>query len=234
MTFDSSGAALRASLQETLLHVALLAQGASIPEVHAWRARCIGLVERLEQAMRDDGRAADVIRDVGIAQCMLLDEATLRHLPAGTRDEWLRETLLFRFHRAHGVASRSSAQAGALPDAPRSEASLLSMYTTLLGPGPSRQGDAARARPDAGCPVTLQAGPRAADVGDEPAQRLPWPARAVATVATRAGKPLRPILFATVVLAAVWIFCDVSLRRAVERLPDSGPRVTQNSDGGRQ
>ncbi|KVH06088.1 MULTISPECIES: DotU family type IV/VI secretion system protein [Burkholderia] len=233
MTFDSSGAALRASLQETLLHVALLAQGASIPEVHAWRARCIGLVERLEQAMRDDGRAADVIRDVGIAQCMLLDEATLRHLPAGTRDEWLRETLLFRFHRAHGVA-RSSAQVGALLDAPCPEASLMSMYTTLLGLGPSRQGDAARALRDAGCSVTLQAGPRAADVGDEPAQRLPWPARAVATVATRAGKPLRPVLFATVVLAAVWIFCDVSLRRAVERLPDSGPRVTQNSDGGRQ
>jgi len=32
----------------------------------------------------------------------------------------------------------------------------------------------------------------------------------------------------------VWIFCDVSLWRAVERLPDSGPRVAQNGDGGRQ
>lgn len=234
MTFDSSGAALRASLQETVLHVALLAQGASIPEVHAWRARCIGLVERLEQAMRDDGRAVDVVRDVGIAQCMLLDDVTLRHLPAGRRDEWLRETLLFRFHREHRAASRSATQFGALLDGPYSETPLLSLYTTLLELGPSHQGDAARALLDAGCPVTSQAAPRAADVADEPAQRLRWPAHSVAPVVARAGKPLRPILFATAVLAAVWIFCDVSLRRAVERLPDSGPRVTQNSDGGRE
>ncbi|MBR8132161.1 DotU family type IV/VI secretion system protein [Burkholderia ambifaria] len=234
MTLDSSGAALRASLQETVLHVALLAQGASIPEVHAWRARCIGLVERLEQAMRDDGRAGDVVRDVGIAQCMLLDEVTLRHLPADRRNEWLRETLLFRFHHTHSVASRSAAQFGALLNGSYSEAPLLNIYTTLLGLEPSHQGEAVRALPDAGCPVTSQVEPRTTSVGNEPTRRLPWPARSVATVAARACKPLRSILFATVALTVVWIFCDVSLRRAVERLPDSGPRVTQNSDGGHQ
>ncbi len=234
MTFDSSGAALSASLQETVLHVALLSQGASIPEVHAWRARCIGLVERLEQAMRDDGRASDVVRDVGIAQCALLDEVTLRHLPAARRDEWLRETLLFRFHRSHSIAARSEAQIGALPDGQYSEAPLLNMYTALLGLGPSHQADAFRAYLEAERRATSEVEPRAADMENVRTQRLPWPARSVATVAARAYGPLRPILLATVALAAVWIFCDVSLRRAVERLPDSGPRLTQNSDGGRQ
>ncbi|MET3215385.1 UNVERIFIED_ORG: type VI secretion system protein ImpK [Burkholderia territorii] len=234
MTLDSSGAALRASLQETVLHVALLAQGASIPEVHAWRARCVGLVERLAQAMRDDGRPSDIVRDVGIAQCMLLDEVTLRYLPAGRREEWLRETLLFRFHRAHGTASRPAAQIDALLNGPYSEATLLNRYSTLLGLEASHQRDASRACLDTAYPATSQLEPGAADAGSEPMLRLPWPACSAATVAVRTWKLLRPTLFATVVLAVVWIFCDVSLRRAVERLPDSGPRITQNSDGGRQ
>ncbi|NTZ08015.1 DotU family type IV/VI secretion system protein [Burkholderia metallica] len=234
MTLDSSGAALRASLQETVLHVALLAQGASIPEVHAWRARCVGLVERLEQAMRDDGQAGDAVRDVGIAQCMLLDEVTLRHLPAGRRDEWLRETLLFRFHRVHGTTSRPAAKIDALLNGPYSEAMLLNRYSTLLGLGASHPRDASRACPDTAYPATSQFEPDVTDAGSESTQRSPWLARSAATVAVRAWKLLRPMLFAAAVLAAVWIFCDVSLRRAVERLPDSGPRVTQNSDGGRQ
>ncbi|MGU3778289.1 DotU family type IV/VI secretion system protein [Burkholderia metallica] len=236
MTLDSSGSAagtaLRASLQETVLHVALLAQRASIPEIHVWRARCIGLVERLEQAMRDDGRASDVVRDVVIAQCTLLDEVTLRHLPAGRRDEWMRETLLFRFHRAHGGADRVGARTDTLPSGACSEAQLLNMYATLLEPGQSHGRDALRASLDAVYPVTSQVEAGAAQAANEPAKPLPRSVRAVAAIAARAWVPLRPVLFATVVLAAVWMICDVSLRRAVERLPDSGPRVEQNDDGG--
>lgn len=234
MTLDSSGAALRASLQETVLHIALLAQGASMPEVHAWRARCIGLVERFEQAMRDDGRASDVVRDVGIAQCMLLDEVTLRHLPAVRRDEWLRETLLFRFHRAHSGAARPGAQIDALLNGAGSEAALLNMYTALLGLGSSQERDALRACLSTPCPGTSPAETRGADAANAPAQPSSWFASSVAAVAARAWGPLRPVLLAMVVLTAVWIFCDVSLWRAVERLPDSGPRVAQNGDGGRQ
>lgn len=234
MTLDSSGAALRASLQETVLHIALLAQGASMPEVHAWRARCIGLVERLQQAMRDDGRASDVVRDVGIAQCMLLDEVTLRHLPAVRRDEWLRETLLFRFHRAHSGVARPGAQIDALLNGAGSEAPLLNMYTALLGLGSSHERDALRAYLSTACPGTSPAETSGADAANPPPQPSSWSASSVAAVAARAWGPLRPVLLATVVLTAVWIFCDVSLWRAVERLPDSRPRVVQNGDGGRQ
>ncbi|WP_353968672.1 DotU family type IV/VI secretion system protein [Burkholderia sola] len=227
---------MRASLQETVLHIALLAQGASIPEVHAWRARCIGLVERLEQAMRDDGRTSDVVRDVGIAQCMLLDDVTLRHLPAGRRSEWLRETLLFRFHRVHGDVARPGAQIDVLLNGPGSESSLLNLYTAVLGLGPSHERNVLRACLSTAYPPTSPDESGADDAASVPAKPSSEPASSIAAVAAaaRAWRPLRPVLFATVMLAAVWIFTDVSLRRAVERLPDSGPRVAQNGDGGRQ
>ena len=46
---------LRTMLRDIALHAALLAGGAELPPVHFWRARCITLVEELEQAMRDAG-----------------------------------------------------------------------------------------------------------------------------------------------------------------------------------
>ncbi len=225
---------MRASLQETVLHIALLAQGASIPEIHVWRARCIGLVERLDQAMRDDGCASDAVRDVGIAQCALLDEVTLCHLPAGRRDEWMRETMLFRFHRVRSGADRIRARVEALLSGPHSdsqEAQWLSMVATLLELEPSREHDAFRARLNAVYPVALPVEPDASQAAGAPA--LPRP-RTVVAVAARARAALRQVLLAAAVLAAVWITCDVSLRRAVERLPDSGPRVAQNGEEARQ
>ncbi|AYZ66684.1 DotU family type IV/VI secretion system protein [Burkholderia multivorans] len=223
MKFDSSGAALRASLQETVLHIALLVQGASIPEIHVWRARCIGLVERLDQAMRDDGCASDVVRDVGIAQCALLDEVTLRHLPAGRRDEWMRETMLFRFHRVSSGADRIRARIEALLNESRSEPQLQDMYATLLDLWLPLEHDAYRQHVGAARPVASPLDPDAADAAGEPQTQ-----RAVAAVATRAWPPLRRMLPAAVLLAAVWIGCDVSLQRAVERLPDTGPSIAQN------
>ncbi|WP_080418553.1 DotU family type IV/VI secretion system protein [Burkholderia ubonensis] len=228
MKFDSSGAALRASLQETVLHVALLVQGASIPEIHVWRARCIGLVERLDQAMRDDGCANDVVRDVGIAQCALLDEVTLRHLPAGRRDEWMRETMLFRFHRVSSGADRVRARIEALLNGPRSKPQLQDMYATLLDLWLPLEHDAYRQHVSAARPVASQLDPDTAGAAGEPSTQ-----RAVAAVATRAWPPLRRMLPAVVLLAAVWIGCDVSLQRAVERLPDSGPRVARNGEEAR-
>ncbi|WP_080424865.1 DotU family type IV/VI secretion system protein [Burkholderia ubonensis] len=228
MKFDSSGAALRASLQETALHVALLVQGASMPEIHVWRARCIGLVERLDQAMRDDGCANDVVRDVGIAQCALLDEVTLRHLPAGRRDEWMRETMLFRFHRVSSGADRIRARVEALLNEPHSEPQLQDMCATLLDLWLPLERDAYRQHVSAARPVALPHDPDAAGAAGEPSTR-----RAVAAVATRAWPPLRRMLPVVVLLAAVWIGCDVSLQRAVERLPDSGSRVAHNGEEAR-
>ncbi|KVV36177.1 hypothetical protein WK95_00060 [Burkholderia ubonensis] len=203
-------------------------QGASMPEIHVWRARCIGLVERLDQAMRDDGCANDVVRDVGIAQCALLDEVTLRHLPAGRRDEWMRETMLFRFHRVSSGADRIRARVEALLNEPHSEPQLQDMCATLLDLWLPLERDAYRQHVSAARPVALPLDPDAAGAAGEPSTR-----RAVAAVATRAWPPLRRMLPAVVLLAAVWIGCDVSLQRAVERLPDSGSRVAHNGEEAR-
>ncbi|MBR8056196.1 DotU family type IV/VI secretion system protein [Burkholderia dolosa] len=231
MTLDRSGAALRASLQETVLHVALLAQRASIPEIHVWRARCIGLVERLDQAMRDGGCAADIVRDVGIAQCELLDDVTLRHLPAGKQDEWLRETLLFRFHRLRSDAGGITARFDAWSSVADSDVQLVDVYRTLLDLRPSPDGDDVRDVPNARCAATSHGEQRVAQSASEPARSF---ARRFAAAAARAWTPLWQAMVAMAVLAAVWIACDISLRRAVERLPESAARVALDSEEARR
>ncbi|HEY1609251.1 MAG TPA: DotU family type IV/VI secretion system protein [Paraburkholderia sp.] len=95
---------LRELLRDTVLHVALVAAGAEVPALHCWRARCITLVDELTQAMRDAGYGDALIDQVGFAQCVLLDEVTLRSLPAERRNEWSRELLQARYHdEAHTV-----------------------------------------------------------------------------------------------------------------------------------
>jgi type VI secretion system protein ImpK len=85
-------------LRATALHVALLSSGASIPAVHLWRARCITLVEELRQAMQDAESPKTDLDEASLAQCVLLDELTLRVLPSASHGEWLREPLQVRFH----------------------------------------------------------------------------------------------------------------------------------------
>ncbi len=95
---DSSVTSLRTLLRNTALHVALLTGGSQISTVHSWRARCISLVEELRQSMRDAGYLDLEIDEASLAQCTLLDDATLRALSAAQRGDWSRESLQVRFH----------------------------------------------------------------------------------------------------------------------------------------
>jgi len=221
MTSDSLGVALSASLQDTVLHIALLAQGAPIPEIHVWRARCIGLVERLAQAMYDDGWESDVVRDVGLAQCALLDEVTFHYLPVGRRDQWMRETMLFRFHRLHSGADRIRARVDVLLNAVHPDQSLLDMYATLFELGLPHERDEFRDR--------LSMARRVASSVDSSADGA-WvaPTSLCATVPVGGWLSLRWGLLAVALLAGVWLAVDISLRHAVERLPDLGAGVAHD------
>lgn len=88
---------LRELLRDTVLHLALIADGAGLPAPHCWRARCITLVDELTAAMRDAGYSDALIDEVGFAQCVLLDDATLRALPPERRNDWSRALLQARY-----------------------------------------------------------------------------------------------------------------------------------------
>ncbi len=90
--------ALRLLLQETAVHASLLEEGAHLPALHDWQARCTGLVERLKQAMGDHGYAPDVVEEVGLLQCVLLDVLTLRRLSEEQRSAWAKSSLQVIFH----------------------------------------------------------------------------------------------------------------------------------------
>jgi type VI secretion system protein ImpK len=95
---ESQPNALRTIWRDTMLHAALLDAGAQTPASHVWHARCVSLVDAAEQGMRDAGYTEAEIHEASLAQCALLDELTLRALPASQRGDWARASLQVQLH----------------------------------------------------------------------------------------------------------------------------------------
>ncbi|AOJ72701.1 MULTISPECIES: DotU family type IV/VI secretion system protein [Burkholderia] len=129
MSIEMPAQSLRTLLQDTMLHIALLTEGARISRVHDWRARCIALVKQFEQAMQDGGYRGGVANELGLAQCVLLDEITMRSLSSEQQDEWLRELLQFRFHSTRDGLSKVRARVDRLLKMHSANAELLEMYS---------------------------------------------------------------------------------------------------------
>ncbi|MGF6969939.1 type VI secretion system protein ImpK [Paraburkholderia sp. WC7.3g] len=128
---DSTAALMR----PTALHAALLSNGAEIPAIPFWRARCGTLVETLQQEMQDRTFPATDIQEVSLAQCVLLDELTLHALPSRQHEEWLRDPLQMRFHRVRDGAARVWERIDAVMDGGHQDLARLKFYSMLLGLG---------------------------------------------------------------------------------------------------
>ena len=125
---DSTVALMRA----TALHAALLSDGAEIPTIPFWRARCNTLVETLQQDMRDRTLPEADIEEISLAQCVLLDELTLHALPSRQHEEWLREPLQRRFHDVRDGAARVWERIDALMNDGHQDTTRLELYCVLL------------------------------------------------------------------------------------------------------
>ncbi|CAB3751517.1 DotU family type IV/VI secretion system protein [Paraburkholderia solisilvae] len=79
---------LVALLRNTALEVSLLAQGATTMDVPQLRQHCLALVAEFDRALEARHAAADVRHDALYAQCGLLDETVLVHLPEASRSQW--------------------------------------------------------------------------------------------------------------------------------------------------
>ncbi len=132
---DFSNISLRALLHDTVLHVALLSQNATVPPTHFWRARCAGLVAQLEQSLQDAQCDDAIVQEISLAQCVLLDEVTLRYLPAERRHEWLRELLQTRFYATNSGKEEIRLRVEALFDEIAPDPQLLDWYGVMLAFG---------------------------------------------------------------------------------------------------
>jgi type VI secretion system protein ImpK len=214
---ESPANSLRSLLRNTALHSALLADGARIPAVHLWRARCVALVEQLRQTMHDAGYLETEIEEVSLAQCTLLDNVTLASLPAEQRGDWMRESLQIRFHDtqdgAQVVCERIDALMLGEPLTPQSAP----LYQAMLELG--FKGD--RAEKDSYRQRVMAA------LGKMQRRQDPEPVRTLietATVAAKQNSSRRrwSTLGAILALAgaiALWLASETYLNRAVSHLP---------------
>ncbi|MFL9996517.1 DotU family type IV/VI secretion system protein [Paraburkholderia sediminicola] len=140
---------LVALLRNTALEVSLLAQGATTESVAQLRQRGLALVKEFESALEERHASADVRHDALYAQCGLLDETVLVHLPEEVRAQWEAQPLQVERFGEHDagehVFDRLSERMREVP--PNVE--LLECYATVLGLGfkgrYARDGDLQRA-----------------------------------------------------------------------------------------
>ncbi|MFC5472446.1 DotU family type IV/VI secretion system protein [Paraherbaspirillum soli] len=176
---------LRALLRDTALQIALLPQQPGIPAMPIWRTRCGILIAQLRLAMREADYDETLIAEAAYAQCALLDEAALRHLPDDQRREWQRESLEMHFFSSDEAADAIYQRLESLLRQPAPSAERLALYDLVLGLGfggryPD-QDDAGRQRLVAGLVRAMQSGEPTPALPTRPGvQRRRLPARAIA------------------------------------------------------
>ncbi|MCA8378121.1 DotU family type IV/VI secretion system protein [Burkholderia cenocepacia] len=126
---------MRDLLRDTALLVTTLTSGGRTQDAVALRARCKQLVEQFASALRQRGFPDDVRNEALVAQCGLLDEAALRHLPGESRSAWEREPLQVEQFNLHEAGERVFEQLETRMREPAPPVALLECYSAILGMG---------------------------------------------------------------------------------------------------
>ncbi|MGF6441825.1 DotU family type IV/VI secretion system protein [Paraburkholderia youngii] len=229
MMFDSTVALMRA----TALHAALLSDGAQMPAVPFWRARCSTLIETLQQQMQDRNFPPTDIQQVSLAQCVLLDELTLHALPSNQHEEWLRDPLQRRFHGVRDGTALVWERIETVVDGGGRDLAGLEFYSMLLGlgfDGGRRDANAylERARLELNwhrCDTAALSTPDAPKTAMTPSNSIrPADISRIALSRRTAGV----LIAGAIAVASLWTALDVSLDVAISDLPESSsPQSTQ-------
>lgn len=126
---------MRDLLRDTALLVTTLASGGRAQDAVTLRIRCKQLVEQFSSALQHRGFPDDVRNEVLIAQCGLLDETALRHLPGESRAAWEREPLQVEQFNLHEAGERVFERIDARMREPAPPVALLECYSAILGMG---------------------------------------------------------------------------------------------------
>ncbi len=126
---------IRALLRDTALQVSLLAQKAAPDAIDLLRADCIKLIAAFDAALEQRQVAADVKQDAVYAQCGLLDETVLRHLPDSAKSTWDANPLQVERFQNHDAGERVFERITARMRETPPNVELLECYSTILGLG---------------------------------------------------------------------------------------------------
>ena len=121
--------------RDTALEVAMMTNGADVPNMPLWQARCVETIETLCQKMRASSFPEEVIQEVSYAQCALLDETALRHLPENLRGDWEIQPLQVRFFNTYNAGEVVYERIESLLRKPEPNQDLVEVYTIILGLG---------------------------------------------------------------------------------------------------
>jgi len=126
---------LVALLRNTALEVSVLAQSATTESVPQLRQRCLQLIREFEKALDDHHTSADVKHDALHAQCGLLDEAALAHLPEEGRSQWEAQPLQVEKFGKHDAGERVFDRLSERMREAPPNVELLECYAAVLGLG---------------------------------------------------------------------------------------------------
>ncbi|EPS1221802.1 DotU family type IV/VI secretion system protein [Burkholderia cenocepacia] len=129
------GEGMRDLLRDTALLVTTLTSGGHTQDAVALRARCKQLVEQFASGLQQRGFPDDVRNEALVAQCGLLDEVALRHLPGESRSAWEREPLQVEQFNLHEAGERVFERLDARMREPAPPVALLECYSAILGMG---------------------------------------------------------------------------------------------------
>ncbi|CAN0625858.1 type VI secretion system protein ImpK [Burkholderia multivorans] len=143
-----SGAGIRDLLRDTALLVTTLVAGGHVQDAGALHERCVQLVDAFSSALERRGYPDDVRKEALVAQCGLLDEAALRHLPVDSRPGWEQKPLQVERFSLHDAGERVFDRIEARMRETSPHVDLLECYAAILGMGfagrYAREGEAKR------------------------------------------------------------------------------------------
>ncbi|MCU9955986.1 DotU family type IV/VI secretion system protein [Burkholderia sp. BKH01] len=139
---------MRAQLRDTALLVTHLSNGGQVDSQENLRQQCVRLIAQFATALDAQGIAADIRDDAVLAQCGLIDEAALRHLPASDKGNWESRPLQVDRFGTHDAGTRIYERLEHRMREPAPNVDLLECYAAVLGLG-FRGRYAARSGPQA-------------------------------------------------------------------------------------
>ncbi|MFJ3461315.1 DotU family type IV/VI secretion system protein [Achromobacter spanius] len=134
-------------LDETLLHLAVLQQNASMGPMHAWRARCVALMQEVDEDLMALPLTPEQAMKLRLSHALLLDEATLASCEYSARQAWQDAPLCVVELKQPDAEAAVLADVASLSAHRGGAAAWRYWYLRLLGAGLMRhRADAARYR----------------------------------------------------------------------------------------
>lgn len=126
---------IRDLLRDTGLLVTSIGDNGTVDDADTFRERCRQMIQKFSDALTQYGYPEDIKCEISLAQCGLIDETALRHLPESSREAWALNPFQVERFKVHDagefVINRIEAR---LREAP-ANADLLEGYAAILGMG---------------------------------------------------------------------------------------------------